>query len=812
MMLGRGSHRPVRWRPSKLTSAFLASALVVIPASTAASTSGATGSTARHHSACPSFLARNTSLSPLRQAEAVLARMTVSEKVAFIGLAPNFAAGIQNMNPGVPRLCIPPLILRDGPNGIGEGATGVTGYAAEIALAATFDPTLAQQMGEAMGREAKGQGDDVLQGPSIDVSPFANWGRNFESFGESPVVASLLGASIVRGIQSTGTIAMPKGIGPYLQETNRINLAISTTSRVLQEVYLAPFEGAVSAGAGSLMCSYGSTNGVNTCSDAAILSEAHQWGLIGFVRTDLGAVTNEVAALKAGVDMLKPYDRSQITQALSSKALSVAVLNTAILSVLSTMFRFHDVIRPTKPSKTRIVTSARNTAVALTVAERAQVLLTNKNHLLPLANGTSVAVFGSAAGLSPLVSGLGSAYVAGTGDVSDIAGVRAALPSSTVFYDAAAPTSANVAAVGSPSASATLPGFQQASVQLTGSPSGLVNFSLTTVDASQLEINGGPVIQVFDSTGGGSGSTYEKAVSLSGASQSIVLSWQQGQPVPTLTSVPVQGVLQRAATEAAASHVAIVVVGAQDSEGIDRTSLALPGYQDQLVAAVAAANPRTLVIVHSGGPVLMPWIHDVAAVIEAWYTGQEEGTAVGSVVSGKACPSGRLPMTFPTSDAAAAMLPLDGWPTSPASLNLDSTGGLLIGAAYYRTRGITPLFPFGYGLSCTTFALSRLSVSRTSTGFDMAVRVANSGARAGREVIQAYVTYPTSAGEPPLQLKSFGSISVPSHATRTVILALPLSALSVWMGSRMTVIPGEYAFNVGTSSADLPLSANVSVP
>ncbi|HUD69842.1 MAG TPA: glycoside hydrolase family 3 C-terminal domain-containing protein [Acidimicrobiales bacterium] len=786
---------------------------MVIPVFTAASTSsGATAKTVDHHSACPSFLVRNTSLSPLHQAEAVLARMTLSEKVAFIGLAPNYAAGIRNMNPGVPRLCIPPLILRDGPNGIGEGATGVTGYPAEIALAATFDPTLARQMGEAMGREAKGQGDDVLQGPSIDVSPFANWGRNFESFGESPEVASQLGASIVRGIQSTGTIAMPKDIGPYVQETNRFNLAISTSSRVLQEVYLAPFKGAVSAGPGSLMCSYGSTNGVNTCSDAAVLSEAHQWGFTGFVRTDLGAVTNEVAALKAGVDMFKPYDPSQITQALSNKVLSVAVLNAAILRVLSTMFTFHDVIGPTKPSSTRTVTSARNTAVALSVAARAQVLLTNKNHLLPLPNGSSVAVFGSAAGLSPLVSGRGSAYVAGTGDVSDIAGVRAALPSSTVLYDAAAPNAPNVATVGSPSPSATLPGFQQASVQLTGNPSGLVDFSLTTVDAAQLEMDGEPVIQAFDSTAGGPSSTYEKAVQLSGDSQSIVLFWRLGQTVPTLAAAPVQDVLQRVATEAAASHYAIVVVGDQDSEGIDRTSLALPGYQDQLVAAVAAANPRTLVIVHSGGPVLMPWIHDVAAVIEAWYTGQEEGTAVGSVVSGKTCPSGRLPMTFPTSDAAAAMLPLDGWPTSPASLNLDSTGGLLIGAAYYRTHGITPLFPFGYGLSCTTFAVSRLSVSRTSSGYDMAVRVANSGSRAGREEVQAYVTYPSNTGEPPLQLKSFGSISVPAHATRTVTLALPLSALSVWMGSHMTVIPGEYDFNVGTSSADLPLSAKVSVP
>jgi beta-glucosidase len=299
------------------------------------------------------------------------------------------------MNPGVPRLCIPRLIVRDVPNGIGEGATGVTGYPAEIALAATFDPTLARQMGEAMGREAKGQGDDVLQGPSIDVSPFANWGRSFESFGESPVVASQLGASIVKGIQSTGTIAMPKGIGPYLQETNRFNLAISTSARVLQEPYLAAFKAAVSARAGSLMCSYGSTNGVNTCSDAAILSEAHQWGFTGFVRTDSGAVTNEVAALKAGVDLFKPYDPSQINQALSDKTLSVSVLNTAILSVLSTMFTFHDVIRPTKPSDTRTVTSAKNTAAALSVAESAQVLLTNKNHLIPLVGGSSVAVFGT---------------------------------------------------------------------------------------------------------------------------------------------------------------------------------------------------------------------------------------------------------------------------------------------------------------------------------------------------------------------------------------------------------------------------------
>jgi beta-glucosidase len=139
-------------------------------------------------------------------------------------------------------------------------------------------------------------------------------------------------------------------------------------------------------------------------------------------------------------------------------------------------------------------------------------------------------------------------------------------------------------------------------------------------------------------------------------------------------------------------------------------------------------------------------------------------------------------------------------------------GGLFIGAAYYRAHRITPLFLFGYGLSCTTFAVSRLSVSRTISGYNVAVRVGNLGSSAGREVVQVYVTYPSGAGEPPLQLKSFASISVPAHATRTATLALPLSGLSLWMGSHMMAVPGEYVFNVGTSSVDLPLSAKVFVP
>jgi len=293
--------------------------------------------------------------------------------------------------------------------------------------------------------------------------------------------------------------------------------------------------------------------------------------------------------------------------------------------------------------------------------------------------------------------------------------------------------------------------------------------------------------------------------------------------VPLYTVKPVDGIQRRvptvsysdggdpaaAAALAAQSDVAVVMVGDNETEGSDRTSLALSGNQDQLVEAVAAANPHTVVVVKSGAPVLMPWLAKVPAVVEAWYPGEEDGNAVAAVLFGDVNPSGKLPISFP---AAAGDVPAS---TPQQYPGVDGTAmyseGLDIGYRWYQAKGIAPLFPFGYGLSYTSFRLGHLTVSQGNGQVTVSVDVTNTGQRAGADVAQVYVGDPTAAGEPPNQLKGFQKLSLRPGQTTHLTLHLDQRAFSVWDTATQAwrTVPGDYHIRVGDSSVNLPLNATV---
>jgi beta-glucosidase len=297
--------------------------------------------------------------------------------------------------------------------------------------------------------------------------------------------------------------------------------------------------------------------------------------------------------------------------------------------------------------------------------------------------------------------------------------------------------------------------------------------------------------------------------------------------VPAYTVSPVRGIEDRvpgatvsydagtdpaaAAALARAADVAVVMVGDTETEGRDRPGLALTGNQDALVSAVAAANPHTVVVVKSGGPVLMPWVDQVPAIVEAWYPGEEDGDAVAAVLFGDVDPGGRLPITFPRADADTPA----HTPAQYPGVNGVATysEGLRIGYRWYDAQGIAPLYPFGYGLSYTSFGYSHLSASRPDRHGQVTVRldVTNTGRRAGSTVAQVYVADPAAAGEPPVQLKGFQRVSLSPGRTRRVTLRLDSRAFSVWDSDaqRWTVTPGTYTIRAGGSSADLPLSTTV---
>jgi len=266
---------------------------------------------------------------------------------------------------------------------------------------------------------------------------------------------------------------------------------------------------------------------------------------------------------------------------------------------------------------------------------------------------------------------------------------------------------------------------------------------------------------------------------------------------------------------ASAADTAIVVVGNFESEGFDRETLALPDDQDALIRAIAAANPRTVVVVHAGAPVLMPWVNEVAAIVEGWYPGGEDGHTTAAVLFGDVNPSGKLPITFPASDDQGPTGTPERYPGIDGKAHYDE--GLEVGYRWYQANGQTPLFPFGFGLSYTTFRLEGLELSRVrlepGQSTEVTVRVTNTGARTGAEVVQVYVAYPPSLGEPPRQLRSFARVELAAGESRRVSLPLAERALAVWDANDQgwVVRRGSYGILVGTSSEDTPLSASLTV-
>ncbi len=299
--------------------------------------------------------------------------------------------------------------------------------------------------------------------------------------------------------------------------------------------------------------------------------------------------------------------------------------------------------------------------------------------------------------------------------------------------------------------------------------------------------------------------------------------------VPLYTVDPVTGIKNRlpagatvsyadgsdvttAATLAASADVAVVMVGDQETEGRDRPNLSLAGNQDQLVAAVAAANPHTVVVVKSGAPVLMPWLDKVPAVVEAWYPGEEDGNAVAAVLFGDVNPSGKLPVTFPRAETDTPAHTPDRWPGVNGVATYSE--GLQIGYRWYDQQHIQPLFPFGFGLSYTTFRYRHLTVAPARGGHvRVGLDVTNTGHRTGADVAQVYVTAPPSAGEPPLQLKGFAKVPLRPGRTRHVTFTLDRRAFSIWDTSahRWTAVPGSWGISAGDSSGDLPLHATVAI-
>ena len=352
-------------------------------------------------------------LSDSALAQLVLDRMTLAEKVGEVVL---YSSGLyENINAGVPRLCIPSLAVQDGPQGVGYENLHVTQLPAPLGIAATFDTSIASTYGQVEGVESTAKGYDTVQGPTLNIDRVPESGRTYEGFGEDPVLTSAMGVADIKGIQSTGSMAMAKEFAVYSQETDRGVLDEAVSPRAIQELYLPPFKAAVTqAHVSTIMCAYPRLNGTFQCQQPQLLNLLNQWGFEGFVRSDLGAVHDPVAALSAGTDLIKPESAAELAALVQQHQLPIAAVNAAVARILGQMFA-HGVIgkEAAVGSPAHSVDSAAHTAIALRAAESSAVLLKDSDSVLPLSSGRprTVAVIGADASSYPVTTGFGSSWV-----------------------------------------------------------------------------------------------------------------------------------------------------------------------------------------------------------------------------------------------------------------------------------------------------------------------------------------------------------------------------------------------------------------
>ena len=855
-------HRPRRaaWVPAGLAAVLLAgiTGLPAAPAAVAAGTPAA--------ATCQGQPAAwmNTRLSPDQRASLLVSQMTLDQEVQET--ASVSTATESREVPAIGSLCVPALLLTNGSAGISTGGPvqePATALPAPISLAATWDPAAAAGYGRVEGAEALDQGRNDVEGPDINIARVPVNGRTFEAYGEDPYLAGQIAAGNVTGIQSQGVIATAKHYDANNQETNRTTINEIIDQRTLREIYMPAFQAAVQAGTGSVMCSKNLVNGTHACDSAALIGVLeNDWHFPGFVVSDFSSIHSTVQAAGAGTSLELPsaqYFGPALASAVQGGQVSKQTVDEMVRRIFSSMFRLGLFDRPAPAPMP--IPAAQDGATAQALAQDGTVLLKNGQGTLPLDPGRlkSVALIGPGAATAS-TGGAGSPKVAPIQAVSPLQAIGAdaarhhiavsyageppvnlgppAIPAGALAPAGGAPGQHGLLAQyfnngswqGNPAVSRAEPyvdenalppdgvnSGQAYSVRwsgtLTPEVSGPYTLSLTTHSRSSLYLNGE---QIASDGGSFPAQTAGKTVNLTaGTPYPIEMDYAtSGMAVAELSWQPPAGsdnpLIDQAVQAAKASQVAVVFAGDQEAEGVDRPDLSLPGFQDQLIQAVAQVNPHTVVVLNTGGPVLMPWLDQVPTVLESWYPGEQDGNAIAAVLFGQANPSGKLPITFPASSTAVPA----STPAQYPGVNGTATysEGLRVGYRYDDAAGITPLFPFGYGLSYTSFAFSHLVVAGPGAPpgtVRVDAQVTNTGPRAGTEVAQLYIGDPAAAQEPPRLLRGFQRVTLQPGQSTVVHFSLPASALAYWdTGTQgWATAPGTYQVYVGDSSAlpGLPL-------
>ena len=795
--------------------------------------------------------------------EQLVHAMTLEEKVGLV-------YGETSMDlRAIPRLGIPSFKFADGPAGIRHGQA--TAFPAPIAMAATWDVELIRRTGVAFGQEYRNKGRHVWLGPCINIVRVPHGGRNFETYGEDPFLNGRIATAIIQGVQSQNVVACVKHLACNNQEYDRLNINIQVDERTLREIYLPAFDAAIhQGGAWAVMASYNRLNGPYATENSYLLTSIlkHEWGFRGFVVSDWGAVHSTVPPANAGLDLemdgANPtgayWGQGQLLAACQSGAVRENVVDDKVRRILRAM-SITGILQAPWPAPD--VEMVEHRALVREIGRNGIVLLKNQASTLPLdPNATqTVAILGPNGNVARTGGG-GSSIVSPYYSVSPAAGLRDVAgpnvsfivepgvllsdmqppavksawlqPPSGVGHGLQGEYFANTTlqstpvltridpaidfnwGVGSPGSGVPTNTF---SVRWTGTltvpSSGVYKLGMATDDGSRLYLDGTLLINDWQDH---ALQLTQVSVSLeAGRAYSLIIEYYEngGDAAAIFSCFNESQAIADAVAAAASADAAIVFTGlsaAYESEGYDRPTIDLDAGQVNLINAVAAVNPRTIVVIVAGSQVGMAsWIDQVPAALQGWYLGQEEGHALADVLFGKVSPSGKLPVTF-----------VRAWEDHPAYTNYPGgiyTEGLYVGYRHFDTYAGTPLCPFGHGLSYTTFAYSNLEIDTSRVYVDGTVTVnlsvQNTGAREGAEVVQVYVhDVASSVARPVKELKGFAKVALSRGETRAVAIRLDANAFTYYDVShaRWTVEPGQFEILVGSSSRDIRLTGTLTYP
>lgn len=805
-----------------------------------------------------------------RRADSILSQMTLEEKIDVLGGVDGFF--VRDFE----RLKLPRLKMADGPLGV-RNFGPATAMAGGIALAATWNPALAERVGAQIGRDARAKGVHFLLGPGVNIYRAPLNGRNFEYFGEDPFLAARLAVGYVRGVQAQGVSATIKHYAANNSEFDRHNTDSIVDERTLREIYLPTFEAAVKeARVGAIMDSYNLLNGAHTTQHGYLNTDLakKEWGFDGVMMSDWDATYDAVAAANGGLDLEMPsgkfLNRSNLLPAIEQKKVTVATIDDKVRRILRTAVRFGWLDREqTDFSIPRYNPDGRR--VALEAAREGIVLLKNDGGLLPLdkAKLKSVAVIGPNAYPGVPVGG-GSAAVVPFAARSALEALSDRLDGIQVYYAPGLPTLSEMAEATSFTTAARggEPGlraeyFQERDLKGTAVVTRVeqhVNFGKGSrasfpADTLSTRWTGYYVPQkpgnhdVFVASTGEDGGYYRLFVD----DKLVLDNWTEPREAVGFVTLPLEatphklvleqqgrsawlgtrlnlGILRQggvvgAAAKALASRADAVVVMAgfspeTESEGADRT-FRLPPGQDELIEALAAANKNTIVVVTSGGSVdTSRWLDRVPALLQAWYPGQEGATAIAEILCGDVTPSGRLPISF---ERRWEDNPVhDSYYPEPGSRRVVFKEGVFVGYRGYEKNGVKPLFPFGYGLSYTTFSYANLALKavpsaagdRSGPRYEASFDVKNTGTREGADVAQLYVGEARpKVPRPAKELKGFARVALEPGETKRVSIALDGRAFSYYDATarKWRITPGRFDVLLGRSSDQIELRGTLTL-